>query len=80
MPCKLKPRKQIRARQTVGTAEKGKEQNFFWTAKLCEELKVALAGKREEVTETSEQTVVLLLPWKQLGNTEGYKEGIRRSY
>lgn len=55
MPCKLKPRKHIRTRQTVGTAEKGKEQNFFGAAKICEELKVALAGKREEVAGTSEQ-------------------------
>ena len=46
MPYNLKPRKQIRTRQTMGTAEKGKEQNFFWTAKLCEELKVTLAGKK----------------------------------
>lgn len=54
MPCKLKPRKQIRIRQTVVKTEKGKEQNFFGAAKLCEEFEVALAWKRKEVIETSE--------------------------
>lgn len=66
----------------MGTAEKGKEQNFFWAAKLCEELKVTLAGKRKEgrgkKSQVNEQ--LCCYPGNNWETLTGYKEGIRRSY